>query len=203
MHQLYKPVSMPPSIHKGDMRHLDPIYFEPPDNWRIISRRDLKNQRAFHWPTALGLHLFGGLSVMVCVWMWFYNIHLKLAGFIWQTWCKAACKLVIPKDLEDYFTFRDTFDKDNPVQPVMKQPKLKVASRYPFKKAGVMAALATLSTVFQHGNMFQLQSDLLLRRKLRRYRNCFGGLDTALHWGGRFMCSASQACMMMKTYLLL
>lgn len=41
-----------------------------------------------------------------------------------------------------------------------------------------MAALATLSTVFQHGNMFQLQSDLLLRRKLRRYRNCFGGLDT-------------------------
>lgn len=115
---------------------------------------------------------------MVCIWMWFYNLHLKLAGFSWQVWYRAVTKLIVPKHLEDFLSFRDTFDKDNPVKPTIKQPKSRVPVYKPYKKAGVMAALATLSTIFQHGNMFQLQSDLLLRRNLRKYRNCLGGLDT-------------------------
>ena len=35
--------------------------------------------------------------------------------------------------------------------------------------------VATLGSIFSEGHMFQLQSDMLLRCKLRRYRSYFGG----------------------------
>ena len=179
VHQQNKPSVKPPSIYKGDHSHLDPFYTPPPAEWRLHSKRQPRNRPSVHWPTNLGLHLFGLSSLLICVWMWFYNIHLKLAGHTWSTWSKATHKLVIPNQLEDCLTFEDSFDKDNPVVPLCKEPKLTSAPKRSFKSLAALTALATLSSMFEHHNgMFQLQSDLLLRKRLRKSRNCFGGLDS-------------------------
>ena len=178
MHQQCKPTSKPPSIHKGDQCHLDSPHLPSLDAWRFHTQHQLKHQRTIHWPTNLRLHLFGLSSLLVCVWMWFYNIHLKLAGFTWALWSKATRKLVIPNQLVDCLTFEDSFDKDNPVVPLSKEPKQRHAPTRRLKSLSSLAALATISSMFERHNMFQLQSDLLLRQRLRKSRNCFGGLDS-------------------------
>ena len=178
MHQQYKPTTKPPSIYKGDQRHLDPLYTPSPDDWRLCTKRQLKHQRSVHWPTHIGLHLFGLSSLIVCVYMWFYNIHLRLAGFTWTLWSKATHKLVIPNQLVDCLTFEDSFDKDNPVVPLSQEPKPKPAPKRRLKSLAALTALATISSMFESHNMFQLQSDRLLRQRLRKSRNCLGGLDS-------------------------
>ena len=178
MHQRNKPTTKPPSIYKGDQHHLDPLYTPSLEDWRLHTKRQLKPRPSVHWPTNLGLHLFGLSSLLVCVWMWFYNIHLKLAGFTWTLWSRATHKLVIPNQLVDHLTFEDSFDRDNPVTPLSKEPKPKPAPKSRFKSLAALTALATLSSMFESHNMFQLQSDRLLRQRLRKSRNCLGGLDS-------------------------
>ena len=110
--------------------------------------------------------------------MWFYNLNLKAAGFDWQVWKKATIKEVIPTNPIDCLSFQDTFDKDNPIQPVQKQNTPKLSKARPFRRLNLLAALGTLSSMYTYGNIFQLQSDLHLRQRLRRYRNGSGGLDS-------------------------
>ena len=182
MHQLFKPIKSPPTIYKGDTRHLDAdeVPLVPPVPWRLQSEsRPNRKKKADGWPSALDMHLFAGLSsLLITVWMWFYNIHLKLAGFTWQLWSKATTKQVLPNDPKDCLSFQDTFDKDNPVKPIKKKPKSVPSPRVSKRTAFLLTAMATLSSVFQQGKIFQLQSDMTLRRHMRRYRNCHGGLDT-------------------------
>ena len=181
VHQLYKPFKSPPTIYKGDTRHLDAdeVPLVPPVPWRHKSESRPNRRKADGWPSALDMHLFTGFStVLIIIWMWFYNIHLKLAGFTWQMWSKATTKQVLPTDPQDCLSFQDTFDKDNPIKPVKKKPKSKRTPRISKRSAALLTAMATLSSVFQQGRLFQLQSDMTLRRHLRRYRNCFGGLDS-------------------------
>ena len=168
------------SIHSLDIHHLDNPSVRPPpapNIWRFTSPTSLpKAPQSFHWPSAIGLYLFVGSFVSVS--MWFYNLNLKAAGFDWQVWKKATIKEVIPTNPIDCLSFQDTFDKDNPIQPVQKQNTPKLSKARPFRRLNLLAALGTLSSMYTYGNIFQLQSDLHLRQRLRRYRNGSGGLDS-------------------------
>ena len=166
------PNSSPSSFSKGDNSPNS-----SPDPWRFQSEAHFSQScTAAGWPSALQLYLFGGLSsLLVCVWMWFYNLHLKFAGFSWQLWSKVTTRLLLPRDRADRWSFKDTFDKDNPVKPV-EQPKVPQSTL--LRRAKLLMAVGTLGSLFQQCHTIQLQSDMLLRRNLRRHRNCFGGLDS-------------------------
>ena len=133
IHERHKPSAKPPSIYKGDHLRLDQLHTPPPDEWRLHSRHQPKHQQSVHWPTNLGLHLFGMSSLIICVCMWFYNLNLKFAGFTWSNWSKATHKLVVPNQLADCLTFEDSFDKDNPAVPLCKEPQPPLAPQRSYK----------------------------------------------------------------------
>ena len=147
----------------------------PPALWRYEGPSVVfQTREPFHWPSRLYLHLFS--CALICVSMWFYNLHLKCFGFCWSTWNTATRKL-IPL----FHTSHDVFDRDNPLAPASLKSKSTSFGLKPRPANGMqrwLPALAVLSTMFQSSHMLQLHSEVQLRQDLRRYRNNLGGLDT-------------------------
>ena len=85
---------------------------------------------ALGWPQVLNLHLFvtAGMIVMC---MWFHNLHLKLHGSLWQGWNQITTKLLCIFSAG----FRDTFDKDNPLEPYSRKAAQWIAKTKPPKTA--------------------------------------------------------------------
>ena len=133
----------------------------------------LQTREPFHWPSRLYLHLFS--CSLICISMWFYNLHLKCFGFCWAAWNTATCKL-IPL----FNTSHDIFDRDNPIAPAPARstPTVSLTPRSTAGMKRLLPALTVLSTMFQSSHMLQLHSEVQLRQDLRQYRNGLGGLDT-------------------------
>ena len=120
-----------------------------------------------------------GLLTCVQLHLWFYNMLLKFVGICWDQWAKLTTKLVVPKRRETWTgTFQDTFDKDNPA-PTYSRPRKRSDTGLTNSKWCLLAAFGVLSAASVSHNVFQLQSETQMFKKLRKYRGFQGMLNTA------------------------
>jgi hypothetical protein len=85
----------------------------------------------------------------------------------------------------------DSYDKDNPVTPVVKQ---KIPPARSKRQLQLMAAMALLAQASGAGRSFHSREELRQSQKLRRYRACTGILDTN-HIHGSQLLSLQQTKM--------
>ena len=78
--------------------------------------------------------------------MWFYNLCLKSNDFLWHNWEKLTTKQTVPPPVnwkEPSQSLPDSYDKDNPVTPVVKQ---KIPPARSKQQLQLMAAMALWHT---------------------------------------------------------
>jgi hypothetical protein len=108
--------------------------------------------------------------------MWFYNMCPKSNNILWHNWERLTTKQPVTSSVKEWAKpTKDSFDKDNPVSPVIKPKRPPSRSRRQLWLIPVMTLLVWATGA---GRVFHTRAELQLKHKLRRFRACNGMLDT-------------------------